>query len=158
MAMRGQVESEEPRPISTSRQPVFRARVPKIRVEQLHPAAAVRGLIAANIERDDLGTAKPPAKPISSMARSRKPRRVLRSSVSHMAKRLPAARLPFTPAAVHGRCKYRPARCDFAIPSVQRLAALGRSSQPAPIAAAAKIAAVMAIRPDAELLGWWVGG
>ena len=43
-------------------------------------------------------------------------------------------------------------------PLIERVAALGRSSEPAPIAAAAMVIEVMAIRPDAELLGWWVGG
>ncbi|QIB36464.1 DUF1403 family protein [Ancylobacter pratisalsi] len=41
-------------------------------------------------------------------------------------------------------------------PLMERVAALGRSSEPAPIAAAAMVIEVMAIRPDAELLGWWL--
>ncbi|HEY9215944.1 MAG TPA: DUF1403 family protein [Ancylobacter sp.] len=39
---------------------------------------------------------------------------------------------------------------------IDRVAALGRSSQPAPFAAAAIVAEVMALRPDGELLGWWL--
>lgn len=39
---------------------------------------------------------------------------------------------------------------------IDRVAARGRSSEPAPIAAAAMVAEVMALRPDAELLGWWL--
>jgi len=41
-------------------------------------------------------------------------------------------------------------------PLIERVAALGRSSEPAPIAAAAMVIEVMALRPDAELLGWWL--
>lgn len=41
-------------------------------------------------------------------------------------------------------------------PLIERVAALGRSSEPAPIAAAAIITEVMALRSDAELLGWWL--
>lgn len=39
---------------------------------------------------------------------------------------------------------------------IDRVAALGRCSEPAPLAAAAIVAEVMALRPDAELLGWWL--
>ncbi|MGA0565620.1 DUF1403 family protein [Ancylobacter sp. VNQ12] len=41
-------------------------------------------------------------------------------------------------------------------PLIERVAALGRSREPAPLAAAAVVTEVMAIRPDAELLGWWL--
>ena len=41
-------------------------------------------------------------------------------------------------------------------PLIERVAALGHSSGPAPIAAAVMVIEVMAIRPDAELLGWWL--
>ena len=41
-------------------------------------------------------------------------------------------------------------------PLIERVAALGRSSDPAPVAAIAMVIEVMAIRPDAELLGWWL--
>ena len=41
-------------------------------------------------------------------------------------------------------------------PLIDRVAAQGRSSEPAPLAAAAMVAEVMALRPDAELLGWWL--
>ena len=58
-ATTGQVASDEPRPTSTSRQPVLpRKRDEHAFVENLDPAAAVLGLVAAAIQADDLGTAQ----------------------------------------------------------------------------------------------------
>ena len=58
-ATTGQVASDEPRPISTSRQPVLpRKRHQHALVENLDPTAPVFGLIPGNVEADDLGTAQ----------------------------------------------------------------------------------------------------
>ena len=58
-ATTGQVASDEPRPISTSRQPVLpRRRNQHALVENFDPAAAILGLVAAAIEADDLGAAQ----------------------------------------------------------------------------------------------------
>ncbi|EHK53197.1 hypothetical protein MAXJ12_31342 [Mesorhizobium alhagi CCNWXJ12-2] len=54
-ATTGQVASDEPRPISTSRQPVSK-RHQQVLVQNLHPAAAIFGLVAADVQPDDLGT------------------------------------------------------------------------------------------------------
>jgi hypothetical protein len=45
---------------------------------------------------------------------------------------------------------------DELAPLAGRVAALARSGLPAPIAAAALVREVDALRPDAELLGWWL--
>lgn len=87
-ATTGQVALDEPRPISTSRQPVLpRSQHPfvreKIRSIRGHPRFD-RGQIEADAFRAAQGQ---PAKHKSRMARSRKPRRVPRSSVSSMATR-----------------------------------------------------------------------
>lgn len=39
---------------------------------------------------------------------------------------------------------------------IEQVATLGRCRQPAPVAAAAMVSEVIALRPDAELLGWWL--
>ena len=55
-ATTGQVASDEPRPISTSRQPVFPRKVTNTPLSRdLDPTTPVFGLIPGNVEADDLG-------------------------------------------------------------------------------------------------------
>lgn len=58
-ATTGQVASEDPRPTSTSRQPVLPRKVTSIPlVQNLDPAAPVLSLVATDIQPDDLRAAQ----------------------------------------------------------------------------------------------------
>ena len=95
-ATTGQVRSLEPRPISTSRQPVLPRSVTRIPLSRISVQPVPSCVCRAPQSRPTISERRsPPAKPISRMARSRRPRRSPRSSVAIIASRSPGSTASF---------------------------------------------------------------